>query len=89
MTNIPYNMLNPNKNYFSFEQFKNNTVIDDDKNNQFIVNNTKLTKICPHNGCKLNYNISKKQFICPCHASTFNLKGDCLKGPACPNNIRL
>jgi Rieske Fe-S protein len=89
MSRVPYNTQNPNKNFYTqfVEKFTNNpsvTVTD----SEFIVGDKKLTRTCPHNGCRLNYNNSQDQFVCPCHASKFNLNGDCLSGPACPNNIR-
>ena len=91
MSRIPYNTQNPNKNFFSqfVENFTNNTspniTVTD---SEFIVGDKKLTRTCPHNGCRLNYKENQQQFVCPCHASKFNLNGDCLSGPACPNNIR-
>ena len=58
--------------------------------NQIKINGVpKFTNICPHAGCPLRYNSDKKKFICPCHNSQFNLEGNCIKGPACPQNIRL
>ena len=93
MSGLPYNSPNPNKNFFSHfvETFENQntsqTVVV--TNSEFQVGNKKLTRTCPHNGCRLNYNQNENKFVCPCHASTFNLNGDCLNGPACPNNIRI
>jgi menaquinol-cytochrome c reductase iron-sulfur subunit len=37
---------------------------------------------CPHLGCKVAYEESKKQFGCPCHDSAFSLDGDVQGGPA-------
>lgn len=31
---------------------------------------------CPHLGCKVDFQESNKTFLCPCHASAFNLDGD-------------
>lgn len=42
----------------------------------------KLSKKCPHQGCNVDWNQKKKKFICPCHQSTFDYKGNLLKGPA-------
>ena len=96
MPGNPYNTANPNANFFNhfLETFQNqnenqNTspkVIVTDT--EFIIGNKTLSRTCPHNGCRLNYNQNENKFICPCHASSFNFKGDCLKGPACPKNIR-
>jgi menaquinol-cytochrome c reductase iron-sulfur subunit len=34
-----------------------------------------FTDVCPHLGCKVNYQSADKDFHCPCHASTFDLDG--------------
>lgn len=31
---------------------------------------------CPHLGCKVDYLEGKKEFLCPCHASAFDLEGN-------------
>lgn len=36
---------------------------------------------CPHLGCQIN-KVENEVLICPCHGSTFNLKGIALSGPA-------
>ena len=33
-------------------------------------------------GCSINWEEDKKLFICPCHASSFNMNGDVLNPPA-------
>ena len=69
------------------EGFQNPSVVVKDKvfeSGQYI-----LDRKCPHKGCKLYYDKSDKEFKCPCHHSKFNLKGDCISGPACPSNIRI
>lgn len=38
--------------------------------------------ICPHLGCKYNWNPKAGHFECPCHASVFALDGKVLAGPA-------
>jgi menaquinol-cytochrome c reductase iron-sulfur subunit len=38
--------------------------------------------ICPHLGCKYNWNPQTGHFECPCHASVFALDGKVLAGPA-------
>ena len=30
---------------------------------------------CPHLGCKVDYQEGKQEFLCPCHASAFDLDG--------------
>jgi nitrite reductase/ring-hydroxylating ferredoxin subunit len=37
---------------------------------------------CTHLGCTINYSADDKKFICPCHASAFNIKGEVLSPPA-------
>jgi Rieske Fe-S protein len=37
---------------------------------------------CTHRGCDVNYDSDAKIFECPCHGSTFSLKGAVTKGPA-------
>lgn len=41
-----------------------------------------LSPICPHLGCPVNWNASKGQYACPCHASFFDKDGNVLSGPA-------
>ena len=38
--------------------------------------------ICPHLGCKYNWNPQTEHFECPCHASVFAVDGKVLAGPA-------
>jgi cytochrome b6-f complex iron-sulfur subunit len=37
---------------------------------------------CTHLGCTVPYRKDVKQFICPCHSSSFNTKGEVIGGPA-------
>lgn len=37
---------------------------------------------CTHKGCITPWNAETKQFVCPCHGSTFDDSGKVLKGPA-------
>jgi Rieske Fe-S protein len=83
---IPYNLLNVNK--YHIETFSNNNNVEVNENT-FIAKGRTLTRKCPHQGCTLNYNSNRKEFVCPCHHSRFNLDGNCISGPACPNNIRV
>jgi Rieske Fe-S protein len=41
-----------------------------------------FSSICPHLGCKFNWDAGAKRFICPCHGSEFNGEGAKLAGPA-------
>jgi menaquinol-cytochrome c reductase iron-sulfur subunit len=37
---------------------------------------------CTHLGCAYSYDEQNKEFLCPCHTSTFSLEGKVLTGPA-------
>jgi cytochrome b6-f complex iron-sulfur subunit len=37
---------------------------------------------CTHLGCSIEWNKEKQQFLCPCHHSMFDLKGEVLNPPA-------
>ena len=90
---------NNNDNNVNNNNVNNNNVNNDNNNNSnnnvkvnentFIAKGRTLTRKCPHQGCMLNYNDNRKEFICPCHHSKFNLDGNCISGPACPSNIRV
>lgn len=41
-----------------------------------------LSLQCTHLGCAITWNKDKDQFDCPCHASSFNVKGEVLSPPA-------
>ncbi len=43
---------------------------------------TVLSAICPHNGCPVNWDSSKGQYVCPCHGSAFAEDGAVVKGPS-------
>ncbi len=36
---------------------------------------------CPHLGCTVNWNAEKSRFLCPCHASSFDMYGNFLNQP--------
>jgi len=38
--------------------------------------------ICTHLGCLVKWEESRKEFLCPCHAATFDNKGKVVSGPA-------
>ena len=46
------------------------------------IKNTKISKRCPHLGCKLEYNKLEKTWDCPCHGSRFDNDGHCFLGPS-------
>jgi menaquinol-cytochrome c reductase iron-sulfur subunit len=41
-----------------------------------------FTPQCTHLGCAYSYDDKNKEFLCPCHTSTFGLDGTVLTGPA-------
>lgn len=41
-----------------------------------------LTSACTHLGCALPWNEKEQKFICPCHGSTFDCRGDVITSPA-------
>ncbi len=43
---------------------------------------TVFSPICPHLGCRYNWNEEQKLFICPCHNSIFTIGGKVVSGPA-------
>ena len=44
-----------------------------------------LDAICTHLKCKIKFDASKHNFLCPCHKSEFDLTGKVLKKPAKKN----
>ena len=41
-----------------------------------------LWQRCTHLGCTVPYRKDQKLFMCPCHSSVFNTKGEVIGGPA-------
>jgi cytochrome b6-f complex iron-sulfur subunit len=41
-----------------------------------------LSRKCTHLGCTLPWHVEEKKFICPCHASAFDIKGQVASPPA-------
>ena len=41
-----------------------------------------LSRRCPHLGCTLPWIASEERFVCPCHSSAFDIRGDVLRSPA-------
>lgn len=66
----------PNNLTFSIKDSKSIAKYEID-HQEYIVYTT-----CPHMGCTLIFNEFEKTWDCPCHASRFDYKGKCLKGPS-------
>jgi len=41
-----------------------------------------FSPICPHLGCRYNWDESRKLFVCPCHNSVYTIEGKVVSGPA-------
>lgn len=41
-----------------------------------------FSPICPHLGCGYRWDEEKRQFVCPCHLSVYDINGKLLGGPA-------
>ncbi|TGE38840.1 ubiquinol-cytochrome c reductase iron-sulfur subunit [Desulfosporosinus fructosivorans] len=41
-----------------------------------------LVATCTHLGCEVHYYPEKKEWLCPCHASTYDVDGRPVSGPA-------
>ncbi len=41
-----------------------------------------LNRDCTHVGCPVTWDAGRKRFVCPCHASLFDISGDVLRAPA-------
>ena len=40
-----------------------------------------FSPVCPHLGCRYNWDEEKKQFVCPCHNSIYTIDGKVVSGP--------
>lgn len=45
-------------------------------------NNRVLSTVCPHEGCEVVWRERENDFLCPCHDSYFNARGQHTRGPA-------
>jgi cytochrome b6-f complex iron-sulfur subunit len=41
-----------------------------------------LSRRCPHLGCTLPWVEEEKRFVCPCHSSVFDIRGEVVSSPA-------
>lgn len=46
-----------------------------------------FSAICPHLGCIVKWDEERREFPCPCHASSFTSEGKVIGGPARPYNL--
>jgi len=47
-----------------------------------VMNFVIMSPICPHLGCRFDWNDSADKFLCPCHGSQYNFDGTHEAGPA-------
>jgi cytochrome b6-f complex iron-sulfur subunit len=71
----------------NIEDFLPGTVTPDRINKLYIIRDIEggflaLSLICPHLGCSVLWDETKKQFDCPCHSSAFDRLGVVLSSPA-------
>jgi len=71
----------------NIEDFPPGTVTPDRINKLYIVREKDggflaLSIVCPHLGCSVLWDETKRQFDCPCHSSAFDPKGLVLSSPA-------
>jgi cytochrome b6-f complex iron-sulfur subunit len=48
-----------------------------------------LSSICPHLGCKVNWEAENNRFFCPCHSGVFDPQGIAIGGPPADAGQRL
>jgi cytochrome b6-f complex iron-sulfur subunit len=41
-----------------------------------------LSRTCTHLGCSVPWRADEKKFVCPCHASAFDIRGEIIRSPA-------
>ncbi len=71
----------------NIEDFPPGTVTPDRINKLYIVREMDggflaLSIVCPHLGCSVLWDETKRQFDCPCHSSAFDRQGVVLSSPA-------
>jgi Rieske Fe-S protein len=49
---------------------------------------TKLSAVCPHLKCIVQWNAAESSWDCPCHGSRFRPTGEVINGPANVNLAR-
>ncbi|MDF1561184.1 MAG: ubiquinol-cytochrome c reductase iron-sulfur subunit [Bacteroidales bacterium] len=71
----------------NIEDFPSGTMTPDRINKLYIIREKEggflaLSIVCPHLGCSVLWDETKKQFDCPCHSSAFDRQGVVLSSPA-------
>ena len=71
----------------TIEDFPLNSVTADRVNKYFLVRTSDggflaLSIICSHLGCSVMWDENENQFLCPCHSSAFDKKGNVINSPA-------
>jgi menaquinol-cytochrome c reductase iron-sulfur subunit len=61
--------------------------IQTEKDTAWIVKNkdgslTAFSPRCTHLGCAYRWEMTADKFVCPCHGSTFSIRGEVISGPA-------
>jgi len=72
----------------SKEKLTNVNVLSENSDNIIINDNgvrKKVSKVCTHMGCMVNYDKNTNKLICPCHGSEFEINGKVTEGPARDN----
>ncbi|HSG68521.1 MAG TPA: Rieske (2Fe-2S) protein [Bacteroidales bacterium] len=69
------------------EEFGNDTVSAFRSNRLYLVRMEDggflaMSLHCTHLGCAVSWNKDKREFDCPCHASSFSLRGEVISPPA-------
>ena len=41
-----------------------------------------FSPVCPHLGCRYNWDDQRKLFVCPCHNSVYTIEGKLVSGPS-------
>jgi len=71
----------------NIEDFPINSVTTDRANKFYLIREQDgaflaLSLMCSHLGCSVGWDESKNKFICPCHSSVFDKRGNVLNSPA-------
>jgi Rieske Fe-S protein len=79
-------IMTPNKTVFQIREGEG-AIIDDNGKKVAVYKDeagkiTTLSPVCTHLKCIIEWDESKKHWVCPCHQSEFSPKGKVLKGPA-------